>query len=79
MYIISKLYFRCTGQIGGDQCKREASGADILPPVATGKITTKNKFSFKFGRVEVKAKMPAGSWLIPGAFRTSLMAGIYLK
>ncbi|KAI8425998.1 hypothetical protein MSG28_004976 [Choristoneura fumiferana] len=55
----------CTGQIDSDQCKREASGADILPPIVTGKITTKNKFNFKFGRVEVKAKMPAGSWLVP--------------
>ncbi|XP_026327898.1 beta-1,3-glucan-binding protein-like [Hyposmocoma kahamanoa] len=46
-------------------CRREASGAQILPPVITGKITTKNKFAFKFGRIEVRAKMPNGNWLIP--------------
>nr|AXS59132.1 glucan-binding protein 3 [Leguminivora glycinivorella] len=55
----------CTGTIDTAQCKRVANGADILPPVTTGKITTKHKFNFKFGKVEVIAKMPAGSWLIP--------------
>ncbi|XP_049874295.1 beta-1,3-glucan-binding protein-like [Pectinophora gossypiella] len=54
----------CTGQIG-TECKRQASGAQILPPVITGKLTTRNKFAFKFGRIEVRAKMPAGSWLLP--------------
>lgn len=56
---------RCTGQIGTAECKREASGAQILPPVMTGKITTKRKFGFKFGRIEVRAKLPTGNWLIP--------------
>ncbi|KAJ2943584.1 hypothetical protein O0L34_g16693 [Tuta absoluta] len=55
----------CTGAVDTTQCKRVASGAQILPPVVTGKITTKNKFNFKFGRIEVRAKLPAGNWLIP--------------
>ncbi|XP_060802616.1 uncharacterized protein LOC106133430 [Amyelois transitella] len=56
---------RCSGQVDTTECRRQASGAQILPPVMTGKITTKNKFNFKFGRVEVRAKLPAGNWLIP--------------
>lgn len=48
------------------ECVREASGAQILPPVMTGKITTKHKFNFKFGRIEVRAKLPSGNWLLPG-------------
>ncbi|XP_075978716.1 beta-1,3-glucan-binding protein-like [Anticarsia gemmatalis] len=59
------LTWRCTGKIDTTECKQEASGAQILPPVLTGKITTKHKFAFKFGRIEVRAKLPAGSWLIP--------------
>ncbi|XP_045536216.1 beta-1,3-glucan-binding protein-like [Papilio machaon] len=55
----------CTGMIGTWECSRTASGAQILPPVATGKITSKNKFNFKYGRVEIRAKLPAGSWLLP--------------
>ncbi|KAJ2943585.1 hypothetical protein O0L34_g16694 [Tuta absoluta] len=59
------LTARCTGIIGTPQCSREASGPLILPPIITAKITTKKKFSFKFGRVEIGAKMPLGDWLYP--------------
>ncbi|CAH2237567.1 jg9820 [Pararge aegeria aegeria] len=55
----------CTGQVGTQECYLKASGANILPPVTSGKITTRNRFSFKFGRIDVKAKLPAGNWLIP--------------
>ncbi|CAB3247822.1 unnamed protein product [Arctia plantaginis] len=56
---------RCTGVIGTPDCAREACGAHILPPIITAKITTKNKFSFKYGRVEIRAKMPLGDWIYP--------------
>ncbi|CAH2039323.1 unnamed protein product, partial [Iphiclides podalirius] len=55
----------CTGLVGTRECTQVASGAQILPPVITGKITTRNKFNFKYGRVEVRAKLPRGSWLTP--------------
>ncbi|XP_068618153.1 beta-1,3-glucan-binding protein-like [Battus philenor] len=55
----------CTGQVDTRECSQVASGAQILPPVITGKITTKNSFNFKFGRVEIRAKLPGGSWLLP--------------
>ncbi|GBP49632.1 Beta-1,3-glucan-binding protein [Eumeta japonica] len=56
---------RCTGNLDTTECSRRASGSQILPPVITSKITTKHKFNFKFGRVEVRARLPAGSWLLP--------------
>ncbi|KAJ8715918.1 hypothetical protein PYW08_013203 [Mythimna loreyi] len=56
---------RCTGTIGTSECFQEASGAQILPPIITSKITTKNKFAFKYGRVEISAKMPLGDWIYP--------------
>ncbi|XP_047516561.1 beta-1,3-glucan-binding protein-like [Pieris napi] len=55
----------CTGTIGTRECNRTAWGAQILPPVYTGKVTTKNKFNFKFGKIEIRAKLPGGNWLIP--------------
>ncbi|KAG7295857.1 Beta-1-3-glucan-binding protein [Plutella xylostella] len=55
----------CTGQVGTTECQRKAIGANILPPVMTGKVTTKHKFNFKYGRLEVRAKLPAGNWLLP--------------
>ncbi|XP_050668491.1 beta-1,3-glucan-binding protein-like [Leptidea sinapis] len=59
------LTLKCTGKVGTKECYREASGPEILPPVITGKITSKRRFSFKYGRVEVVAKMPLGDWLVP--------------
>ncbi|XP_072947824.1 beta-1,3-glucan-binding protein-like [Epargyreus clarus] len=56
---------RCTGQVGTRECSRVASGADIIPPVITGKINTRKNFNFKFGRIEIRAKLPSGSWLLP--------------
>ncbi|XP_068618729.1 beta-1,3-glucan-binding protein-like [Battus philenor] len=55
----------CTAQVGTRKCAQIASGAQILPPVITSKVTTRNKFNFKFGRVEVRAKLPHGNWLLP--------------
>lgn len=59
------LSARCTGIIGTTQCSRDASGPQILPPIITAKVTTKSSFSFKYGRIEVSAKMPQGDWLVP--------------
>ncbi|XP_050351731.1 beta-1,3-glucan-binding protein 1-like [Nymphalis io] len=59
------LTARCTGLIGTNECRREAFGPQILPPIITAKITSKKSFNFKYGRVEVRAKMPLGNWLIP--------------
>nr|ADZ45540.2 beta-1,3-glucan recognition protein 4b [Thitarodes pui] len=56
---------RCTGEVGTAQCYRSAHGAHILPPIISGKITTKNEFNFRYGRVEIRAKLPKGDWLVP--------------
>ena len=37
----------------------------IVNPVRSGRINTKNSKSIKYGRVEVKATLPAGDWLWP--------------
>ncbi|CAH0730012.1 unnamed protein product, partial [Brenthis ino] len=59
------LTARCTGLLGTSECYREGTGPIILPPIITAKITTKKSFNFKYGRIEVGARMPLGSWLIP--------------
>ncbi|RVE48858.1 hypothetical protein evm_006508 [Chilo suppressalis] len=59
------LTSRCTGAVGTDQCARESFGPQILPPIITAKVTTRNRFNFMYGRVEVRAKMPVGDWLVP--------------
>ncbi|XP_023940943.2 beta-1,3-glucan-binding protein 1 [Bicyclus anynana] len=57
----------CTGVIGTRECHRAASesSGEIVPPIVTAKLTTKRSFSFKYGRIEIGARMPLGNWLIP--------------
>lgn len=46
-------------------CLRASNGFNYINPVMSAKITTAQSFSFKYGRVEVKAKLPKGNWLWP--------------
>jgi beta-glucanase (GH16 family) len=46
-------------------CTRTAGGVNIINPVTSARVRTAESFSFKYGRVEVKAKIPKGDWLWP--------------
>lgn len=55
----------CTEQVGINDCHRQAAGSYILPPVISGRLNTKGKFEFLFGRIEIRAKLPRGDWVYP--------------
>ncbi|KAF9479518.1 concanavalin A-like lectin/glucanase [Pholiota conissans] len=40
-------------------------GTSVVNPVMSARINTKGKKSIKFGKVEIRAKMPVGDWLVP--------------
>ena len=46
-------------------CIRQATTENLLPPVLSAKVDTKDSFSFTYGRVEVKAKLPSADWTWP--------------
>ena len=47
-------------------CERSAAGSgNVINPIRTARLRTINSFSFQYGRVEVKAKLPKGDWLWP--------------
>jgi beta-glucanase (GH16 family) len=46
-------------------CERRSDGMHYINPVMSGKLTTVESLSIKYGRVEVKAKLPKGNWLWP--------------
>ncbi|CAK8694096.1 unnamed protein product [Clavelina lepadiformis] len=46
-------------------CMRTGSASNYLNPVESARIRTVNSFAFKYGRVEIQAKMPTGDWLWP--------------
>ncbi|XP_055625115.1 beta-1,3-glucan-binding protein-like [Toxorhynchites rutilus septentrionalis] len=60
---------RCTDapgwaeQING--CQRTGSAANILNPIRSARVRTVNSFAFKYGKVEIKAKLPSGDWIWP--------------
>jgi hypothetical protein len=48
-------------------CKFESqqSSGTVIPPVFSARLSTQGSVSIRFGRVEVKAKLPRGDWLWP--------------
>jgi beta-glucanase (GH16 family) len=47
-------------------CERSAAASgNVINPVRSARLRTVKSFSFKYGRVEVKAKLPKGDWLWP--------------
>ncbi|CAH1802561.1 unnamed protein product [Owenia fusiformis] len=54
----------CTGnQWWG--CERTGSSTNYINPIQSARLRTVNKFSFQYGRLEVRAKMPQGDWIWP--------------
>ena len=58
------------GTCTSDQLKNcvaatNTTNGTIVNPVRSGRINTKKGVSIKYGRVEVKATLPAGDWLWP--------------
>jgi beta-glucanase (GH16 family) len=47
-------------------CERNAAASgNYINPVRSARLRTAKSFSFKYGRVEVRAKVPKGDWLWP--------------
>ena len=42
-----------------------ASGNNIIPPAISARLRTKGTFSFTYGRVEVRARIPLADWQWP--------------
>lgn len=57
---------RCTGTHNRQkECVLLTGGPLIMPPVVAPRISTKDSFQFKYGRIEIRAKLPKGDWLVP--------------
>jgi beta-glucanase (GH16 family) len=56
---------RCTGNNFYGCERTSGAGGNIINPIQSAKLTTSESFRFRYGRVEVKAKLPRGDWLWP--------------
>lgn len=55
----------CTGIHGTKECGHQAATYLILPPVQSARINTLESFTFRYGIIEIVARMPVGDWLVP--------------
>ncbi|XP_013116957.2 gram-negative bacteria-binding protein 3 [Stomoxys calcitrans] len=55
----------CTGNLDSEECAFSPKIVNILPPFVTARFSTRGKFSFKYGHVTIRAKMPAAMWVYP--------------
>lgn len=60
----------CTGY-GASECEKQASYPYILPPAYSARLRTLGAFSFRYGKIQVRAQLPSGDytwpaiWLLP--------------
>lgn len=55
----------CTGNAFYGCQRTSGAGGNILNPIMSARLRTSRSFSFRYGRVEVRAKMPKGDWIWP--------------
>ncbi|XP_064612240.1 beta-1,3-glucan-binding protein-like isoform X1 [Liolophura sinensis] len=46
-------------------CERRGTAQNYINPIQSARLRTKDSFSFRYGRLEVEAKMPTGDWIWP--------------
>ncbi|TKY89774.1 hypothetical protein EX895_001071 [Sporisorium graminicola] len=50
------------------QAHSNATLGTVIPPVRSARLTTKGTAAIRYGRVEVRARMPTGDWLWPAVW-----------
>lgn len=62
---ISVDYIRCQND-SSIICWKGTS--PIVHPIMAPMITSKNFFKFRYGKLQIRAKMPSGDWIEPSIF-----------
>jgi hypothetical protein len=57
--------FSISADSSQSNCSATSDGTHVIPPVKSGRLSTKGHHSIAYGKVEVKAKLPRGDWLWP--------------
>jgi len=55
----------CTAEPATFECVQKPRAWQILPPVLSSQISTRNHLTFAYGTIEIKAKLPKGDWIYP--------------
>uniref|UniRef100_A0A1B0D530 Uncharacterized protein n=1 Tax=Phlebotomus papatasi TaxID=29031 RepID=A0A1B0D530_PHLPP len=46
-------------------CERTGTPTNVINPIRSARVRTVNSFAFRYGRIEVQARIPSGDWLWP--------------
>ncbi|XP_052867859.1 beta-1,3-glucan-binding protein-like [Anopheles cruzii] len=46
-------------------CERQGTPENYLNPIKSARVRTVNSFNFKYGKLQIRAKLPTGDWLWP--------------
>lgn len=66
-------------QCSGEGCSKVGTPDDIIHPIRSAKLTTYPHFAFKFGRLEIRAKIPAGDWFWPACKNVLQSRKLFIK
>ncbi|KAF9569993.1 hypothetical protein EC968_002352 [Mortierella alpina] len=55
----------CTGNYNYGCFRVAGAGGNYLNPIQSGLVRSVNTFKFRYGKVQVRAKMPRGKWIWP--------------
>lgn len=55
----------CTGNNFYGCSRSAAASGNVINPIRSARLRSVKSFSFQYGRVEIKAKLPKGDWLWP--------------
>ncbi|KAI0224036.1 hypothetical protein L0F63_000905, partial [Massospora cicadina] len=58
---------QCTSN-GNYGCARSSNGDAILNPIQSAQLRSFNSFSMRYGKLEVRAKLPRGDWIWPAVW-----------
>jgi len=53
-------------------CERSGAGGNIINPIMSARLRSLNSFSFTYGKISVRAKIPSGDWLWPAIWMLPL-------
>jgi beta-glucanase (GH16 family) len=55
----------CTQKWLPNGCNKTGSGDNIINPIRSVRMHTQRSFAFKYGTIEIRARIPTGDWLFP--------------
>jgi len=55
----------CTGNAFWGCARTAGAGGNVINPIQSARLRSSRSFNFKYGRVEIRAKLPVGDWIWP--------------